>query len=83
MLLKGRIDAMYAPEAPPLLYLATQHGAADQVKIVYLPETYQGYTVFSKRKAYLAARYDKAFEAVGGGDAYLKILAKYIDINRL
>ena len=81
-LLAGRIDAQYQPDMPPLIFCAKHLNAQDQVKIIGLPEKILLYTVFSKKAGGdLAARYDRAFEKVGGMQTYLKVLSKYIDVS--
>ena len=83
-LLAGRIDAQYQLEVPTLLYLAKKFDAEDKIKILLLPEKDALYTVFSKKAGGdLAARYDRAFEKVGGMKAFLEYFADYIDIDKL
>ena len=84
MLIHRRIEAIYMPESPPILFMAKNLDAQDKIRLTGLPESSLLYTAFSKNvKTQLSQRYDIAFEKVGGRNMYLKILAKYIDIEKL
>ena len=83
-LLAGRIDAHYQLGVPVLLYLAKKFDAEEKIKILRLPERAVVYTAFSKKAGGdLAARYDRAFEKVGGMKAFIEYFADYIDIGKL
>jgi ABC-type amino acid transport substrate-binding protein len=83
-LLAGRIDAHYQLGVPALLYLARILDAEDKIKIVRLPEKTVVYTAFSKKADRdLAARYDRAFEKVGGMKTFIECYAEYLDIGKL
>ena len=82
-LLAGRIDAQYQPNVIPLLYYARKFNAEDKIKIVHFPEKMRTYTSFSKKSGKdLAERYDRAFEKVGGKEAFKAILSTYVNIDR-
>ena len=56
----------------------------DKIKLISLPETVHLYTTFSKKAdKSLTERYDRAFEKINGTELYIKILSKYLDVNRL
>jgi len=83
-LLAGRIDAHYQLGVPALLYLAKMFDAESKIKIVRLPEKAVVYTAFSKKAGRnLAARYDQAFQKVGGMKTFINCIADYIDIGKL
>lgn len=83
-LLGRRNHAMYQPERSSFLYYIKKQRLEDKIKLISLPETAGLYTTFSKKvDKSLVERYDRAFEKVNGRELYIKILSKYLDINKL
>jgi polar amino acid transport system substrate-binding protein len=82
-LLIKRVDAIYMPEVPSLLYIAKQFKKEKQIRFINLREKVFLYTAFSKTKNNFPQRYDQAFQKIKGRETYLKLLSKYIDIKKL
>lgn len=79
-----RFDAQYQPDAPPLLFYAREEKVENNLRLVPLPEVVETYMPFAKGvSAQVVEKYQKAFDQVGGQEAFLKILGKYIDVKKL
>ena len=83
-LMAGRIDAVYAPDLASLLAVIENLGIGNSVKVIKLPDTPSAnHVVFARDMAYMALRYDRAFNRINGAETFLKILGKYVDIAKL
>lgn len=83
-MLKGRIDAVYAPGAGSIQFLLEKLDLLDEVRIVHLPEPPIPYhIVFSKDLKEVAQSFDRVFKEINGQEIYKRLLAKYIDTSKL
>lgn len=78
-LLSNRIDASYTPDKTSLLYVMHNLDSSTKLKLLELPEpSAPAHIVFSKGSEEMVAKYNQAFDKLGGQTLYLKILSRYI-----
>ena len=77
----GRVDAVYWPDESSVMYTLDRQGFNKALKILKIPEkSIPLFTIFSQvsKVKNLSARYDRAFEKVGGKEGYQSMMNAYI-----
>lgn len=76
----GRVDAVYAPGRTVLALTIQKLNMVETTRIINLPDVRsRQYVVFSKLAPELVAKYNDAFDRIGGANAFREKLSRYVD----